>query len=714
SFVNGLGAQPVELLAVNDFNLTNGFASHDILNIDDRGSALPTVGVLTGTTLTGLSLPQANEIQTIVVDATEGQFRLAFDGAETGDLSFEVSAAELELALEALSGIGTGNVAVTKNDDVYVVRFQGDLTNTDVSQIVALPQATLKKTIELAGGETDVVDGGVTVATRVDGNGARPVNDVQTLTVDATEGFYTLTVFGRTTGPIAFDASAEAVRKALQLAVADDKFEEIKTDLTVDKYGSVYVIGFQGKLREIHGAPGVDFMSADTTGLAGGTLEIATRMDGINYYGFETLNIDLNSAGHVFNVQGTTAGSGGFEGFASTNVYLGDGDEQIFIASNADLDFHSAAGFEFLTGDLDGVLGAINFDTALGRHRLMISDEAATSGDGDVRITDVMPGVLQGLTALADIWIQGLAEGGISYRTDGDFFDGIVYWTGTGDDTIVIDGTHTRPGERTMTLLNTGLGDDHVTVDLDNPTDDGFFVLHTMGGARAHSPVVDLGITESDADTVRAASSTLPLIIFGGLGDDDIIAGQNEDIVFGDLGRVQYLDDSGELIAVLGFGGRDDRVSSQIVDPTWVISRDLTLGGVDILEGGGDEDILIGGAGGNSIGDYIDGDGADDLIFGDAVRLFRRDIDVALTGDITNPRFQTLIGSQIYDTSPTNSAGGALVNGTARDYRNQNDLDGAPSWAEYLIVELYHAFAGVMSNYEVQPGVFVDLSDSFG
>jgi len=317
----------------------------------------------------------------------------------------------------------------------------------------------------------------------------------------------------------------------------------------------------------------------------------------------------------------------------------------------------------------------------------------------------------------AEIWMTGLNFtdginfGSISYEVDatGDLYEGIVYWTGSGDDTITIDGTHYKPAEfRTATVLNTGLGDDHVTADLDTG-EDGFFVLHTMGGAASHTPVAD-DIVESDNDTVRAADSTLPLIIFGGLGDDDIVAGQNEDIVFGDFGRVQYSDGS-ELIAVYGFGGKDDLISDQILDPTWVISRDMNLGGVDILEGHDDDDILIGGAGGNSIGDYIDGDTGDDLIFGDAVRLFRRDIIVGSLGDITNPRFQTLEEDHIYERSDLDSVGGddsgdALVDGIWRDVRNQDGTEVA-AWNEYLIVELYHS-------QSIETGSVIGVETSFG
>src|SRR5256885_7483220 len=41
----------------------------------------------------------------------------------------------------------------------------------------------------------------------------------------------------------------------------------------------------------------------------------------------------------------------------------------------------------------------------------------------------------------------------------------------------------------------------------------------------------------SDNDTVHAEASTLPLVIFGGQGNDEIHAGSGGDIVFGDRGR---------------------------------------------------------------------------------------------------------------------------------------------------------------------------------
>ena len=72
----------------------------------------------------------------------------------------------------------------------------------------------------------------------------------------------------------------------------------------------------------------------------------------------------------------------------------------------------------------------------------------------------------------------------------GNLLDGVVYWTGSGNDGITIDGTHSRlaTGKRTTTILNTGLGNDTVNVNLQAGVDD-FFVLNTAGGSKTHDPL---------------------------------------------------------------------------------------------------------------------------------------------------------------------------------------------------------------------------------
>ena len=52
-------------------------------------------------------------------------------------------------------------------------------------------------------------------------------------------------------------------------------------------------------------------------------------MDGINYYGVDTLTINTGSGAETVSVQGTTA---------NTTLNLAVGNHQVFIASDADLD----------------------------------------------------------------------------------------------------------------------------------------------------------------------------------------------------------------------------------------------------------------------------------------------------------------------------------------------------------------------------------------
>src|SRR5262249_392971 len=157
----------------------------------------------------------------------------------------------------------------------------------------------------------------------------------------------------------------------------------------------------------------------------------------------------------------------------------------------------------------------------------------------------------------------------------GNFADGITLWTGSGDDVIEINGTHRRDDVREITTLNTGLGNDHVTVHLDAATD-GFFVLNTQG------PTNDQPTAPDDA-VVTADGSTLPLIILGGQGDDLITGGDGNDLIFGDRGRVTYFDGINP-VTVLGNGGPGDHTDGVERPLGEALSQDA-VGGDDTASG---------------------------------------------------------------------------------------------------------------------------------
>ena len=58
--------------------------------------------------------------------------------------------------------------------------------------------------------------------------------------------------------------------------------------------------------------------------------------------------------------------------------------------------------------------------------------------------------------------------------------------------------------------------------------------------------------TGAGADTVHGGASSLPLVMFGGDGGDTLEGGSAADIIFGDIGRVDYTSEVGELVTRLG------------------------------------------------------------------------------------------------------------------------------------------------------------------
>jgi hypothetical protein len=82
-----------------------------------------------------------NEIQTLTVTdgADADTFTVSYAGQTTAALDWDISAADMDTALEALSNIEAGDIAVSEAGGIYTVTFQGTLAETNVAEITATP-----------------------------------------------------------------------------------------------------------------------------------------------------------------------------------------------------------------------------------------------------------------------------------------------------------------------------------------------------------------------------------------------------------------------------------------------------------------------------------------------------------------------------------------------------------------------------------------------
>lgn len=122
---------------------------------DEDGTELVHTYLRAETPLSSGSSPAVNEVHTITVNATSGNWKYRFNGEETGNLAFNISASALATALEALATVGAGNVQVTGGPGdsggttPYVVTFVDDLAGTNVVPSIVT-------NVSLAGGGASV------------------------------------------------------------------------------------------------------------------------------------------------------------------------------------------------------------------------------------------------------------------------------------------------------------------------------------------------------------------------------------------------------------------------------------------------------------------------------------------------------------------------------------------------------------------------------
>ncbi|MHB8050091.1 MAG: carboxypeptidase regulatory-like domain-containing protein [Coriobacteriia bacterium] len=253
-----------------------------------------------------------------------------------------------------------------------------------------------------------------------------------------------------------------------------------------------------------------------------------------------------------------------------------------------------------------------------GRLSALTTTEFPNNGTVAEFVTKLEARRLTGLQMGEDLYIGGyLQPGGITYGG----LEVVEIDLGSGDNVFQIDNTHYRPDFQTWTMVNTGKGDDEVTVAVSQTRHEAVAVAESVGDSSSATPVVRLGQTfetgslvgflvefkrgeavlarreiigntgdtitlsgpwdldkngqpipvtagdlcaiwsedgpvavngQTGNDRIDDSDSTIPLVLFGSEGDDQLWGGSAADIIFGDCGRVDYYDEDGRLVTRLG------------------------------------------------------------------------------------------------------------------------------------------------------------------
>lgn len=182
--------------------------------------------------------------QRIVFDAaaSAGTFTITIDGQTTGNIAFDAVAATIETAIEALSNVDADGVTVTQNvvSADWTVAFDTNNATTPFAEL----------TVDITGltGPTSATTG---------------FGEIVAWDAAATAGDFTLTLNGETTDPIAYNASANDIRTALE---ALDGVASGDVTVAIETAATQYFIVYKDNL---YGA--TNTLTADESGLTGPT-----------------------------------------------------------------------------------------------------------------------------------------------------------------------------------------------------------------------------------------------------------------------------------------------------------------------------------------------------------------------------------------------------------------------------------------------------------
>jgi hypothetical protein len=275
--------------------------------------------------------PGINESQRLHVFGTGGAYKLSFKGQATASLPREASHGEVQAALESLSTIGPGNVAVSQasggNEPTnHQITFRGALGGVNEPKVILVSSLTPNQldslTIDASGGTytltlpvgagegtltsgsdqvSDLVStfgsfhagdaiasGGLPAGTTIVEVGSETLKLSQNATESHAEASFR---DEETTTPIAFDASAATVQAALEALAGVAPGDVVVSGGPGGPGGlTPYSVAFQGAY-----AGGVVALSRDQSALSG-TATVAVTTFGADFFDF---TLEQGFDGHI-------------------------------------------------------------------------------------------------------------------------------------------------------------------------------------------------------------------------------------------------------------------------------------------------------------------------------------------------------------------------------------------------------------------------------
>ncbi|MBX2867971.1 MAG: hypothetical protein KTR18_04825 [Acidiferrobacterales bacterium] len=296
--------------------------------------------------------------------------------------------------------------------------------------------------------------------------------------------------------------------------------------------------------------------------------------------------------------QNATGGADTINGFRSPDIPRGNPaleDDDIIIGGIGGDQLGGNLGEDIIIGDN----GAIDYNDA--------------SGDGDPLTIDVIESI-------------DLPIGDDDFIVAGEGNDIVI--AGIGDETIF-----------------GGVGSDLIIADNGRvELTDAEVVFATTTDTSVSTGGMDTVIGDDNGVT-GVAPFTSNDIIFGGVDSDNLDGGRGSDVIFGDNGEITLTD---------GLGG---------VEQTPIATMSPNLGDVDIIEGGSGNDTLLGGA----AGDFINDTGGNNTVFGDHGQIvgnvvettdLQGGVDIITTGSGNDIIFGGAAGDSITTTGGNNVIGG--------------------------------------------------------